>query len=405
MTPVFEVTARDSQTQARVGRLTTPHGVVETPTFMPVGTQGTVKTLSVPELKACGAQMILGNVYHLSLRPGQKALEIAGGLHRFMAWDGPILTDSGGYQVFSLATRAKVSDEGVTFASHIDGSRHTLTPENVIDFQWAIGSDVVIPLDQCVAYPCERQEAEAALNRTQAWAERSKERFDTKIGTKSENRYQVPRNPLHSKGLSRPSVPGTKKPLLFGIVQGATYKDLRLQAVERLLPIDFDGYCLGGLSVGEPKGLMYELVPEVARQLPEAKPRYLMGMGEPMDLIQAVKAGVDLFDCVVPTRHGRNGIAYTWAGRINLKNAVHTNDPQPVDPACDCWVCKTHSRMYLRHLFQAGEMLGLRLLSFHNIWFYSKLMSTVREALVAGDLKHLSRRIQSAYQPTLEVML
>ncbi len=390
MVPVFEVTARDSQTQARAGKLTTPHGVVETPTFMPVGTQGTVKTLSVPELKACGAQMILGNVYHLSLRPGQKVLETAGGLHRFMAWDGPILTDSGGYQVFSLAARAKVSDEGVTFASHIDGSRHTLTPENVIDFQWAIGSDVVIPLDQCVAYPCERQEAEVALSRTQAWAERSKARFDTKIGT----RYQ-----------ERKSIPGAQHPLLFGIVQGATYKDLRLQAAERLLPVDFDGYCLGGLSVGEPKGLMYELVPEVASQLPEAKPRYLMGMGEPMDLIEAVAAGVDLFDCVVPTRHGRNGIAYTWAGRINLKNAVHANDPKPVDPACDCWVCKTHSRMYLRHLFQAGEMLALRLLSFHNIWFYSKLMSTIRTLIETEGLASLRKRVAQAYQPTLEVML
>jgi len=394
MSSIFQITSQDKETKARVGKLTTAHGVVNTPAFMPVGTHGAVKTLSVQDLKACGIEMVLSNVYHLSIRPGQEVLEAAGGLHRFMAWEGPILTDSGGYQVFSLAARAKVTDQGVTFASHVDGALNQFTPESVIDFQLAVGSDVVIPLDQCVAYPCDRAQAQEALERTTRWAERSKKQFvgswvNGSMGQSEERTH----SPIHSS---------THQPLLFGIIQGATYPDLRKRSVEEIVPLDFDGYCLGGFSVGEPKGLMYELIPEVAAQLPTDQPRYLMGMGEPIDLIEAVEQGVDLFDCVIPTRHGRNGIAYTWAGRINLRHAAHVKDTKPLDPECRCPVCTTYSRMYLRHLVQTQEMLGLRALSFHNIWFYSKLMSTLRRAIQEKTLGTLHARLRAAYQPNLE---
>ena len=350
---------------------------------MPVGTQGTVKGLTVQDLRTCGIEMILSNVYHLSLRPGPAILQKAGGLHRFMGWDGPILTDSGGYQVFSLAAKAKVTEEGVVFASHVDGSRHALTPESVIEFQRLIGSDVVIPLDECVRYPCERAGAREAVERTTAWARQSKRAFEARGTVPSGD------SPL-------------RRPLLFGIVQGATYPDLRREAVERLLEIGFDGYCLGGFSVGEPKALMNELLPPVTALLPEGNPRYLMGMGEPLDLVEAVTAGVDLFDCVVPTRHGRNGVAYTAGGRINLRNAAYAADPGPLDPECACQVCRTHSRLYIRHLFQTQELLGLRLLSFHNIWFYSKLMAVLRQSILDGTLNALRARVAAAYQETLE---
>ncbi len=392
MSSSFQVLAKDPRSRARVGRLATPHGIVETPVFMPVGTQGTVKGLTVSDLKACGAQMILGNVYHLSLRPGQKILEAAGGLHRFMAWDGPILTDSGGYQVFSLADLRKVTDDGVVFSSHIDGAVHRLTPENVIEFQRAIGSDVVIPLDECVRYPCERQEAEEALTRTMKWAVRSKEQFRV---SSSEFRVQQPSTrPV-------PRAPGPlpciTRPLLFGIIQGATYPDLRRSAIEQAVPVGFDGHALGGFAVGEPRELMFELLAETAASLPEEKPRYLMGVGEPLDLIEAVIQGVDMFDCVVPTRHGRNGLAYTWGGRLNLRNAAHAADPRPVDLDCGCETCRTYSRMYIKHLFQTQELLGLRLLSFHNLWFYGKLMTAIRQAVAEGKIYELHNRLKAVY--------
>ncbi len=386
---MFTITVKDSSTKARVGILQTAHGPVATPAFMPVGTQGTVKGLTVQDLKACGIEIVLSNVYHLSLRPGQKILEMAGGLHRFMGWEGPILTDSGGYQVFSLASLRKVSDEGVTFSSHLDGAIHHLTPEGVIGFQRAIGSDIVIPLDECVAYPCEKEEAEAALHRTILWARRSKGRF------------QYPVSSVKVTSGYTDTGYGTR-PLLFGIVQGATYPDLRRRAVQEMVPLEFDGYALGGFSVGEPRGLMFDLLPESAGALPEDRPRYLMGMGEPLDLVEAVRCGVDLFDCVVPTRHGRNGLAYTGEGRLNVRLAACAEDSRPLDEACECEVCRTHSRLYLRHLFRAQELLAYRLLSFHNIWFYSKLMSAIRQAIGLGTLEALRNRLAAAYQPTLE---
>ena len=384
---MFEVTANDSRTRARAGKLSTAHGVVETPAFMPVGTQGTVKTLTVQDLKSCGVQILLSNVYHLSLRPGLKILEKAGGLHRFMAWDGPILTDSGGYQVFSLAAKCRVTDEGAAFASHVDGSSHALTPESVIQFELGIGVDIAVPLDHCVRYPCERAEAEEALARTTRWAERSKKEFTLR---------QAP--PRSGRGGGQHE----RRTLLFGIVQGATYPELRRRSAQELTGIGFDGYCLGGFSVGEPKLLMNELLPAAAENLPQDRPRYLMGMGEPMDLLNGVEAGVDLFDCVIPTRHGRNGVAYTSEGKINLRNAVHAEDPRPLDPACRCEVCRTYSRMYIRHLFQSQEILGLRLLSFHNLGFYSTLMSEIRRSIGEGSLQALRSRLVPATMPAPE---
>jgi len=375
---VFELIAQDSNTKARLGKLKTGHGIVNTPAFMPVGTQGTVKGLTVQDLKTCGAEIVLSNVYHLSLRPGQKILEEAGGLHRFMAWDGPILTDSGGYQVFSLAELRKVTDEGVIFSSHIDGAIHHLTPENVIAFQQAIGSDIVIPLDECVRYPCEREKAEEAVRRTTHWAQRSKDAFTLSLSK------------------------GERRPLLFGIIQGATYPDLRRASVEQIIPIGFDGHALGGFCVGEPRELMFELLSQVVEFLPADKPRYLMGVGEPLDLIEAVAAGVEMFDCVVPTRHGRNGLAYTWQGRLNLRHAACATDPRPVEADCQCEVCRTYSRMYIRHLFQTRELLGMRLLSFHNLWFFCKLMASIRQAITEQRLNELQRRLSAAYQTPVE---
>ena len=348
---------------------------------MPVGTQGTVKTLTPQDLKACGVQILLSNVYHLSLRPGLKIIEKAGGLHRFMAWDGPILTDSGGYQVFSLAAKRRIKEEGVTFSSHVDGSSHSLTPENVIQFELGIGADIAVPLDHCVEYPCERTGAEEALERTTRWAERSKREFALR---------QTQRE---------------RQTLLFGIVQGATYPELRERSARQLTGLGFDGYCLGGFSVGEPKALMNELLPAATENLPETQPRYLMGMGEPIDLLDGVEAGVDLFDCVIPTRHGRNGVAYTSEGKLNLRNAVHAEDPRPLDPCCRCEVCRTHSRMYIRHLFQSQEILGLRLLSFHNLWFYSTLMAEIRRAVREGGASSLRVSLASAYPPPADKLL
>lgn len=399
MKSAFEVTARDSTTQARAGILSTAHGVVHTPAFMPVGTQGTVKTLSVKDLRACGIEIVLSNVYHLSLRPGQSVLKAAGGLHRFMAWDGPILTDSGGYQVFSLASLRKVTDEGVIFSSHVDGAIHHLTPENVIQFQLGLGSDIVIPLDECVRFPCERNEAEEAVRRTTLWAQRSRREFLGRVGASQGSGMRSQE--------SRDSQLLTPAPLLFGIVQGATYLDLRRRALEELVPLEFDGHCLGGFCVGEPRELMFEMLPQVAETLPSDRPRYLMGVGEPLDVVEAVSCGIDLFDCVVPTRHGRNGLAYTWTGRLNLRQAAYSTDPRPLDSDCPCEVCQTYSRMYIRHLLQAQEILGLRLLSFHNVWFYSTLMQRIRQAIEGKDptLKELHARLAEVYQHSLQERL
>ena len=354
---IFKLIHEAGDSQARRGRLFTAHGKIETPCFMPVGTQGTVKCLSPQELKDAGAEIILSNAYHLFLRPGIELIKEAGGLHRFISWPGPILTDSGGYQIFSLALFRKVTDQGVHFQSHIDGARHFLTPEDIFRVQFDLGSDIIMPLDECVHYPCSRHQAETAMKRTTDWAVRSK----------SAQEGSQARDP--------------KDNILFGIVQGSTYDDLRKQSAQELVEIGFQGYALGGLSVGEPQSLRYNIMKICLEYLPSDKPRYLMGLGTPVDLIEAVEAGIDLFDCVIPTRYGRNGTAFTSRGKITVRNAPYCRDQSPLDPDCDCYTCKNFTRAYLRHLFNCAEMLGMRLVSLHNIYFYLELMRQTREAI------------------------
>lgn len=361
----FTLIHQDSSTKARLGLLKVAHGEIETPAFMPVGTQGTVKALSPKELKEANSQIILGNAYHLYLRPGLEIIKNAGGLHKFISWDGPILTDSGGYQIFSLAGFRKVKDEGVEFQSHLDGSRHNLSPEKVIEIENILGSDIMMVLDECVHYPCDKAYSKVAMDRTTYWARRSKL--------------------AHS---SKPRAQGRQ--LLFGIVQGATYEDLRRQSAEEIGEIGFDGYALGGLSVGEPKDLRYNIMSFTLKFLPYESVRYLMGLGTPEDIIEAVRGGMDIFDCVIPTRYGRNGTAFTSQGKIVVRNALYASDTGPLDAACDCYACKNFSRSYIRHLFNAEEILGLRLVSFHNIYFYNNLLKSIRQAIREDRLKDFS---------------
>jgi len=360
---MFTLIHQDKNSKARLGKLVTAHGSIDTPVFMPVGTQGTVKAVSPQELKAAGAGIILSNAYHLFLRPGLEIIKKAGGLHNFMSWDAAILTDSGGYQIFSLALLREICDQGVEFQSHIDGTRHKLTPEDVIAIQRDLGADIIMPLDECLHYPAGRAQAEIAMKRTIDWARRSKS--------------------AHSR-IKEYGLPVTNDGLLFGIVQGATYEDLRLDCAAALAEIEFDGYAVGGVSVGEPKDLSYNIAALTAGALPQDKPRYLMGVGMPQDIIRAVEAGYDMFDCVVPTRYGRNGTAFTSYGKLTVRNAAFAEDFRPLDADCDCDTCTNFSRAYLRHLFNAEEILGLRLLSLHNVHFFLKMMEGVRKA-IAGD--------------------
>ena len=352
---MFTLIHQDRDSQARTGLLQTAHGVVKTPLFMPVGTQATVKTLSAQELLDSKVQMVLSNAYHLYLRPGREVIKQAGGLHKFMGWGGPILTDSGGFQVFSLAVLRKITEKGVEFQSHIDGSRHFLTPEDIIAIQLDLGSDILMPLDECVHYPAERDYTQESLRVTNIWARRSKDAF-------SQQKEQNGR-------------------LLFGIIQGSTYLDLRTQAVKELLKINFFGYALGGISVGEPDELKREVMEHTLRLLPKEKPRYAMGIGSPLDIFNAVGLGVDMFDCVIPTRHARGGTAFTKKGKIVLRNAPFAKDYQPIEPDCTCYACKNYTRAYIRHLINTDEILGVRLVSLHNVHFYAKLMESIREAI------------------------
>ncbi|MDD4980334.1 MAG: tRNA guanosine(34) transglycosylase Tgt [Candidatus Omnitrophica bacterium] len=378
---MFKLIHQDKNAKARLGKLNTARGDIDTPCFMPVGTQGTVKALSPQELKESGAQIVLSNAYHLFLRPGTGIIKKAGGLHNFMSWPGPILTDSGGYQIFSLALLRKVSDEGVEFQSHIDGQKHFLTPEEVIRIQDDLGSDIIMPLDECVHYPSSRDQAEVAMKRTLDWAKRSK----AVIG------YRLSANTKHQ-------TPNTKhQTLLFGIVQGATYEELRRECSERLIALGFDGYAIGGVSVGEPKNLSYNIVNFTVNFLPEDKPRYLMGVGTPKDIVEAVGLGIDMFDCVVPTRYGRNGTAFTSEGKLVVRNAPFAEDFRPLDKECSCYACKNFSRSYLRHLFNTEEILGLRLVSLHNIHFYLELMRRVREAIAEDQFEEFKKRFLDKY--------
>ena len=350
----FRVDAVDGD--ARNGVLETPRAAIETPTFMPVGTQASVKALTPDEVASTGARIILANTYHLWLRPGAESIASHGGVVGFMNWPHALLTDSGGYQVFSLARHRTIDDDGITFRSHLDGSLHRLTPEEAMRVQALLGSDIAMVLDECPRGDAPRAEVERAMARTTAWAQRC-------LQTEP------------AEGQAR-----------FGIVQGGTGLDLRLSHLEAIAALDFDGMALGGFSVGEPTARMYELLDRIAPQMPEDRPRYLMGVGTPTDLLKAISSGVDLFDCVLPTRNARNGQALTWGGRVNLKQARHRDDQRALDARCDCSVCTTYSRAYLRHLFKADEMLGPRLLSLHNLHFYGALMRKAREMIRVGQL-------------------
>jgi len=352
---MFQLFHYDKDTRARRAKLITAHAQIDTPCFMPVGTQGTVKTLSPQELEEMGAQIILANAYHLFLRPGTEIIKRMNGLHRFIGWKHAIITDSGGYQIFSLALLRKINDEGAEFQSHLDGTRYFLTPEKIIEIQKILGSDIILPLDECISYPADYDYAHRAMERTLLWARRSKE-FIKNLD------FDYNR-------------------LFFGIIQGATYQDLRRQCIQQLIGMEFDGYCFGGLSVGEPKNLRYNIISHCLDYLPKDSPRYLMGLGSPVEILESVELGIDLFDCVMPTRYGRNGTAFTWQGKLTVRNALYAKDEKPLDERCDCYTCKNFTRAYLRHLFNAKEILGPRLVSFHNVYFYLELMRKVREAI------------------------
>jgi queuine tRNA-ribosyltransferase len=360
----FELLAVDPS-GARRGRLHTSHGTVETPAFMPCASSGAVKGLSPREVRGTGIEMILCNTYHLYLRPGPDVIRGLGGLHAFTGWDGPILTDSGGFQVFSLAPLREVTEDGVLFRSHLDGSRHLLSPETAIAIQQALGADIVMPLDECPPYPISSEEAREALERTIRWAERSRD--------------------VHK---------GTDQ-LLFGIVQGGVFPDLRERGARALTRLAFDGYAVGGLSVGESKVEMEAALHATLPLLPPDHPRYVMGVGAPEDLLHAMALGVDLFDCVMPTRHGRTGTLFTSRGRLNIKGARYARDPAPVDAACRCETCRGYSRAYLRHLFVAGEILGLRLNTLHNLHYYGHLMQSARQAVEGGRYREYQRSVLS----------
>lgn len=341
-----------TQGHARRATLMTAHGAVQTPVFMAVGTKATVKAMTNEELVECGTQVVLGNTYHLHLRPGEKVIKGQGGLHKFMNWKGPILTDSGGFQVFSLSQLRKMSEEGVEFRSHLDGAKYFLSPEKSMEIQMDLGADIIMAFDECLKYPATEEEVQASMALTYRWLLRSRD------------------------AMTR------KESLLFGIVQGGLSLDHRLKSLEQITSVELPGYALGGFSVGEPIHLMHELLPHVAPKMPANKPRYLMGVGTPTDLIIAIDAGIDMFDCVMPTRVARNGTIYTWRGKVSIKRLEYQNDSSPLDPECDCYTCLNYSKSYLRHLFLSGEILGSRLNTVHNLHFYMKLMEKSREAIL-----------------------
>ncbi|MBI4461478.1 MAG: tRNA guanosine(34) transglycosylase Tgt [Acidobacteria bacterium] len=369
----FEILARNPNSAARLGRLHTPHGVVHTPVFMPVGTAATVKAMTQEMLEELAAELLLANAYHLYLRPGHETIRALGGLHRFMGWPRALLTDSGGFQVFSMNTLRQVSEEGVLFRSHLDGSQHFLTPEKVVEVQVALGADLIMVLDECLEYPASREKARHSMELTLRWAQRSQQAYTS---------LQAETN----------GVPQA----LFGIVQGGTYPELRRECACRLVELDFPGYAIGGLAVGEPPSLSYELAEICARELPADKPRYLMGVGYPADIVHYVRAGVDMMDCVLPTRNARTGCAFTWEGRLQLRNAPFAQDTRPIDPRCGCRVCRRYTRAYLRHLIAAGEILAAILITYHNLYFYLDVLRRLREAIPAGRLAALEAELRAA---------
>jgi len=358
----IELLGKDPNSRARRGRLHTPHGTVETPVFMPVGTQASVKTLNPEEVRDLGAQIILSNTYHLYLRPGHDLVAEAGGLHKFMNWSGSVLTDSGGFQVFSLSELRKITEEGVKFRSHIDGSEHFLSPEKAIEIENALGADIIMAFDECTPWPCEWEYAKRSMERTTRWAKRCQE--------------------AHKRPHDQ---------ALFGIVQGSTFADLRQEHARQIVELDFPGYAIGGLSVGEPKDLMAEMLDATVPLLPEDKPRYLMGVGSPEDLVEGVWRGVDMFDCVLPTRIARHGTVFVPDGKLTVRNAEFARDFRPIQEGCDCYACQNYTRAYIRHLLKAEEMLGLRLCSIHNLRFLVRLMEEIRASLEAGTFADFRR--------------
>lgn len=368
----FTFKKSDVNTKARLGVIRTLHGEIESPFFMPVGTRATVRTLSSEDLHEIGASIELSNAYHLYIRPGLDVIENAGGLHKFMNWNKPILTDSGGYQVFSLTKLRKITDEGVRFQSHFDGKQHFFTPEDVMNIQRVLGSDMVMPLDECSPYPSQRDSAAAAVKRTTEWAKRSKDAF-YKMNMDKAGQFN------------------------FGIIQGATFQDLREQSAREILDIGFDGYAIGGVSVGETVKEMFETLDWLMPVMPQDKPRYFMGIGMPDQIVKAVGMGIDMFDTVIPTRYGRYGTAFTNKGRVNVHNAEFTSDLSPLDPECDCVACRNYTRSYLRHLFNVEEILGLRLVAYHNVYFYVKLMARIREAISQDRYAEFQREFLLQY--------
>jgi queuine tRNA-ribosyltransferase len=365
MTIRFEIIGRDGCSRARLGRIHTGHGSFSTPAFLPVGTLGTVKSLTPEDLKDVGAEVILANTYHLYLRPGHETIGRLGGLHRFIHWEGPILTDSGGYQIFSLSHLRKLSDEGATFQSHLDGSSHFLTPEKVIEIQEILGTDIAMVLDECLPYPSSRDDTRRSIGLTTRWAKRCLQ-FKKKPGM-----------------------------ALFGIIQGGVYRDLREESARSLVDLRFDGYAVGGLSVGESKGAMRDVLEWTAPLLPEASPRYLMGVGTPEDILEGVRLGIDFFDCVLPTRNARNGTLFTPSGKISIKQARYAEDGRPIDETCHCYTCRNYSRAYLRHLYLSKEILSSRLNTTHNLYYYISFMKGIREALQNGGFPDFYRTQRS----------
>ena len=372
----FSFRLRHTQGRARVGELVTPHGVITTPAFMPVATQATVKTLTPEEITAAGAEIILGNAYHLYLRPGVEAVRRLGGLHRFMSWPGPILTDSGGFQAFSMGSLKQVDDDGISFQSHVDGSRHRFTPQLATRNQEGLGADIIMCLDQCIAFGSDRREISRAMERTHRWAEIC---CDTHA-ISDQAPYQA----------------------LFGIVQGGTFPDLRAESSAAITALPFDGFAIGGLAVGESKEEMYRVTQQVADLLPADKPRYLMGVGSPEDLVESVARGVDMCDCVLPTRVARNGALFTREGRVNITNRRFAEMDAPLEPECDCYACRNFSAAYLWHLFKAKEILGLRLASVHNLRFILRLMDEMRQAIIQGRFDDYRKEFWNRYRPTDE---
>ncbi|MBW2186883.1 MAG: tRNA guanosine(34) transglycosylase Tgt [Deltaproteobacteria bacterium] len=370
----FDLLATDPDSSARRGRLHTAHGVIETPVFMPVGTQGTVKGMMPETLHDLGAQIILGNTYHLFLRPGHELVQKLGGLHKFMNWSGPILTDSGGFQVFSLGKLRKIDEQGVRFQSHLDGSHQVITPESSIEIQQVLGSDVIMVFDECIPYPATREYVIDSTERSMRWAQRCKEAHNRDDGS-----------------------------ALFGIVQGGMHEDLRRKSAEDLIDIGFDGYAIGGLSVGEKAEVMYEVMDYTLPHLPQDRPRYVMGVGTPENLVEGVRRGVDMFDCVMPTRNARNGVLFTSFGKISIKQARYIDDPLPIDPDCDCYVCRNYSRAYLRHLYQSNEILSSVLNTTHNLHYYVTLMAQMREAIGEGCFTNFYKEFYQKRQSGVEL--